>query len=144
MPEIVRKDILQNWQIIKAHGKAAIISLVKYLQAMGIKPIVIHDSDVGNEKAESYNKPILDAIGDESRRIMLNKCVEDVLGYKPPSNEKPYTAYSFIKNNWKEDWESINESWKSIMEQVFKDSFALSLDNISNPAELVAVSEDNH
>lgn len=41
MPSIVKKDIECNWQIIKARGKAAIISLVKYLKAMGINPVVI-------------------------------------------------------------------------------------------------------
>ncbi|MFF2885561.1 ATP-dependent endonuclease [Paenibacillus sp. NPDC057967] len=64
MPEVVRKDIECNWQIIKARGKATIIALVKYLRAMGINPIVIHDKDEGKERAEIFNDPILEVVGD--------------------------------------------------------------------------------
>lgn len=141
MPEKVKKDVHQNWQIIKAHGKAVIISLVKYLQAMGIKPIVIHDEDSGNQKAESYNKPILNAIGDESRHNMLHNCLEEVLGYNPPSNEKPYTAYCFIKDNWTQEWTSITESWRLIIEQIFSNSFDLIKNEPSLANEIVAATK---
>jgi hypothetical protein len=33
MPNELRKDILHNWHVVKARGKATIISLVKYLNA---------------------------------------------------------------------------------------------------------------
>lgn len=125
MPDIVKKDIECNWQIIKARGKAAIISLVKYLRAMGIDPVVMHDKDEGNERAEVFNEPILFAVGDEHRRIMISNCIEDILGYTAPSGEKPYKAYKFISDNWNEGWESLNMDWKRIVEHIFKDSFAL-------------------
>ncbi|MDY8025698.1 ATP-dependent nuclease [Paenibacillus polymyxa] len=125
MPDIVRKDIECNWQIIKARGKAVIISLVKYLKAMGLNPVVIHDKDEGVPRAELFNEPILKAIGNEDNRIMLNNCLEDVLGYSAPSNEKPYNAYKHISENWHENWNSISKEWKIIMENIFKDSFSL-------------------
>ncbi|WP_160034548.1 AAA family ATPase [Paenibacillus sp. An7] len=125
MPEIVKKDIECNWQIIKARGKATIISLVKYLKAMGLHPIVIHDKDTGVAKAEMFNNPILVAVGDEEARIMLSNCIEDVLGYRAPTNEKPYKAYKFIAENWNNQWESISREWRLIVEHVFKESFSL-------------------
>lgn len=125
MPEIVRKDILQNWQIIKARGKATISSLVKYLKAMGIEPNVIHDEDSGVANAEMHNQPILDAVGEASRRIMLHNCIEDILGYEPPSKDKPYKAYKNIKDNWGDDWESVCGPWRAKMEDLFKESFDL-------------------
>lgn len=114
MPESIRKRIESEWQIVKARGKATIISLVKYLKAMGIQPYVIHDEDRGNEKAESYNQPILKALGDSSKRVMLSNCIEDVLGYPAPSNEKPYHAYKHISRNWEDRWDNIpqgNTPW---------------------------------
>ncbi|MEK4517862.1 AAA family ATPase [Paenibacillus sp. FSL H8-0122] len=125
MPPVVKKDIECNWQIVKARGKAAIISLVKYLRAMGINPIVIHDKDEGVPRAEVFNDPILAAVGVEENRIMLTNCIEDILGYPAPSNEKPYKAYKHITESWTEDWESVSSHWKLIIEDVFKDSFSL-------------------
>jgi predicted ATP-dependent endonuclease of OLD family len=125
MPPVVKKDIECNWQIVKARGKAAIIALVNYLRAMGINPIVIHDKDEGVPRAEVFNDPILAAVGVEENRIMLTNCIEDILGYPAPSNEKPYKAYKHITEKWAEDWESVSTNWKQIIEDVFKDSFSL-------------------
>ncbi|WP_029191926.1 ATP-dependent nuclease [Paenibacillus elgii] len=125
LPEIVRKDIESNWQIVKARGKATIIALVKYLRAMGINPFVIHDKDEGNERAEVFNAPILDAIGDENKRAMLTNCIEDVLGYDAPSNEKPYKAFNYITTNWTSDWDSVSPMWKLIITDIFRESFSL-------------------
>jgi len=125
MPDVVRKDIECNWQIVKARGKAVIISLVKYLRAMGLSPIVIHDQDGGVARAEQYNEPIRIAVGDDEARMMLTNCIEDVLGYTAPASEKPYTAYKFITENWKDQWDSISREWRLIVEHVFKESFSL-------------------
>lgn len=126
MPEIVRRDVECNWQIIKARGKATIISLVKYLKAMGIHPVVIHDKDEGNARAEVFNNPILEALGgDGSKRIMLSNCIEDVLGYASPYSEKPYKAYNHISNYWNDDWDSITPQWREIITSIFSDSFRL-------------------
>jgi predicted ATP-dependent endonuclease of OLD family len=123
MPESIRKRIESEWQIVKARGKATIISLVKYLKAMGIQPYVIHDEDKGNEKAESYNRPILEALGDSSKRVMLSNCIEDVLGYPAPSNEKPYYAYKHISGNWGDSWDTLPQQWKDVIYKVFSNYF---------------------
>lgn len=125
MPEKVRNDILSNWQIVKARGKAAIVSLVKYLRSMGIQPYVIHDEDSDVPHAAVFNLPIAEALGGETKRIMLHNCIEDVLGYNPPDSEKPYKAYKFIEEHWNEDWLSVSEPWRQTMEKVFVKSFEL-------------------
>ncbi|WP_052500297.1 TOPRIM nucleotidyl transferase/hydrolase domain-containing protein [Priestia megaterium] len=99
MPEEVRKDILHNWYIVKARGKTSIISLVKHLNAMGLKPYVIYDKDTGTEGEKKFNIPILEVVGEE-RRFMLQNCIEDVPGYKPPTSEKPFRAHRYLNSNW--------------------------------------------
>ncbi|ULO06288.1 AAA family ATPase [Paenibacillus sp. 19GGS1-52] len=144
MPPVVKKDIECNWQIVKARGKAAIIALVKYLRAMGINPIVIHDKDEGVPRAEVFNEPILAAVGIEENRIMLTNCIEDILGYPAPSNEKPYKAYKHITEHWTEDWESISPNWRLIIETIFKDSFSLIAPNDRQVVvDMVAATAEN-
>ncbi|WP_290574610.1 AAA family ATPase, partial [Leeuwenhoekiella sp.] len=125
MPDRERKIIQSDFQIIKARGKATIIALVKYLISMGLTPFVIHDKDE-IEGATKYNKPILDALGSEDYRIMLDNCIEDVLGYKAPSSNKPFIAFEYIQKNWLDSkWENVGIKWKEIVTkkvfpQVFK------------------------
>lgn len=116
MPDELYKEFSYNWEVVRARGKATIISLVKYLKAMGITPFVIHDRDEGTERAVAYNRPILEAVGDPSKVIVLEECMEDLLGYSAPSNNKPYKAFKFINDNWGDSWEEINFSWKAILE----------------------------
>ncbi|WP_461611860.1 AAA family ATPase [Cytobacillus kochii] len=118
MPEELRKTFSYDWEIVKARGKAIIISLVKYLKALGITPYVIHDRDINTVKASQFNQPILDALGDPNRRIMLEECVEDILGYTAPSKDKPYRAYKHINDHWGEDWDKVNLKWKDIIEKL--------------------------
>ncbi|MEP9409583.1 AAA family ATPase [Peribacillus frigoritolerans] len=125
MPSIVRVDISHNWQIIKARGKSSIISLVKYLRATGINPYVMHDRDQGTPGAEVFNNPILDAIGYPNKRFMLEECIEDALGYGSPSSEKPAKAYIYIQNSWTDEWASIPEDWRKVVQTIFYDSFSL-------------------
>ncbi|MBL0388021.1 AAA family ATPase [Tumebacillus sp. ITR2] len=124
MPEKVRKDIYHNWQIVKARGKGSITSLVKYLKAMGIQPYAMHDKDTGKPNAEMHNQPILDAVGGPDKRIMLENCIEDVLGYPAPSSEKPFRAYRF-SSQWGQSWTDVPEPWRKIMEGIFEESFKL-------------------
>lgn len=123
MPVKVKKDIQHNWQIVKARGKSTIISLVKYLKAMGIHPYVIHDGDLNTKGAEVFNKPISLAIDDNTRHFMIRNCIEDVLGYDAPSSDKPFKAYEFIRNKWGEDWDSVSPKWTEIIEGIFSESF---------------------
>lgn len=125
MDESIRIVIQSNYQIIKARGKATIIPLVKYLKILGLDPFVIHDKDL-IDGATKFNQPILDAVGNEDRRLMLENCMEEVLGYEAPYDNKPYEAYNFIQANWKEEdgWSGISESWKTLIETIiFKQYF---------------------
>lgn len=122
MPEKLYKEFSYNWEIVRARGKATIISLIKYFKAMGIIPHVMHDRDAYTPKAALLNKSIYEALKDGSRLYVLEECMEDFLGYTPPSNEKPYKAYQFINNNWGDSWENVNEDWKKIIKQLCSES----------------------
>lgn len=93
LPDKLQKEILASTHIAKARGKTSIISLVKYLNALSIRPIVIHDRDQGVAGAEAVNEKIAAAVGDPDRLIVLEECIEDALGYKAPSSDKPYRVY---------------------------------------------------
>lgn len=124
LPECVKKGIKSKWQIIKARGKAVIISLVNYLKAMGINPIVIHDKDTGTAGAEIFNQPIADAVGCAENLYVVENCIEDLLGYRAPTSEKPFTAYKYIKENWGSTWDSISsDKIKELIERVFDEEF---------------------
>jgi len=110
--------ILANTEVIKARGKASIIGLAKYLKVMGITPFVIHDRDGGVAGAEKFNAPIEAAVG-KANVIQLEECLENVLGYAPPSTEKPFTAYSFTKS-WGDSWTDVPEKWRLVMERAFE------------------------
>mgnify|MGYP003575398801 CR=1 FL=1 len=116
LPDEKRKAFLYNYQIIKARGKASIISLVKYLSALSINCFVIHDEDT-EDGATKFNNPILAALGnDESRRLMVKYTIEDLLEYPEPKNEKPYKMYHHINQTWGKDWENIPEKWRKTFE----------------------------
>ncbi len=125
LPFDKKRVIQSDYQIIKARGKATIISLVKYLKAMGFNPFVVHDKDK-LDGATKFNQPIVDALGGEEYRVMLEYCMEDILGYKPPSGNKPYKAFKFIQENWieSEGWNGVSEKWKQLIEsKIFKSIF---------------------
>lgn len=115
LPQEIRKQVLSRVQIVKARGKATIISLVKYLRALSIEPFVIHDRDQGTEGATVFNQPILDAVGSADRVVQLHECIEHVLGYPPPTSEKPYKVYRKTS-----EWGIFNdapEAWRTIFIQ---------------------------
>lgn len=112
LPDDVRKQVLSRVQIVKARGKAAIISLVKYLRALSIEPFVIHDRDQGTAGAECFNPHILAAAGTADQVAMLEECIEHVLGYQPPSADKPYHAYRATAA-WS-DFTAVPAAWKGV------------------------------
>lgn len=118
MPEKLKKEFSYNWEIVRARGKATIISLIKYLKSMGINPYVMHDRDANTPKAESFNEPIFNALKDKSHLFILEECIEDILGYTPPSIDKPYNAYKYIEDNWGDSWESVDKDWREIVEKI--------------------------
>ncbi len=118
LPEDDYLKIYANFEIIKARGKAAIISLVKYLVSMDIKPIVVHDRDSGNENALKYNEPIKNAIGDNGRIVLMKENVEDEIGYEA-TYEKPFKAYqqTIVWHSWND----IPDNWRTKMKEIFGD-----------------------
>ena len=111
--------ILSDFEIIKARGKASIISLVKYLTSMGIDPIVVHDRDSNELNAEKYNEPIANALGSNGKVVMMNNNVEDELGYIA-TYEKPFKAYKKTLE-WGENWEDLPENWRNKLIEIFGD-----------------------
>lgn len=66
------------------------------------------------------NQPIFESLeGDNSKRLMMEECIEDELGYPPPSSDKPYKAYEHVKN-WT-TWNDVPDNWKAKMRIVFSD-----------------------
>ncbi|WP_103865720.1 ATP-dependent endonuclease [Aquimarina sp. I32.4] len=118
LPKEIKNSIMCDFQFIKARGKATIPPLIKYFEALGIRDyFIIHDRDQGVFRAEDVNPRILQAIQTEERRVMLEECIEDALGYEAPSKDKPYRAYSETEN-W-ESLEDIPDNWRRVIERVF-------------------------
>ena len=117
IPENLRKDILARTQIVRARGKASIISLVKYLHDLHIFPYVMHDRDQDAAGAIIFNQPIADAVNDPARLILNHENVEDSLGYDAPKRDKPFQA--FLRTN---QWTSVADipaEWKLKFEFIF-------------------------
>ena len=110
LDEDSRKNVLARFQVIRARGKATIISLVKYLKDLCIRPRVMHDSDVGVEGAEKFNAPIAAAVADAGRLVVLQPNLETVLGYSPPARDKPFKAYEYV-SKWRSK-DDIPETWR--------------------------------
>lgn len=110
-------NVISKFEVIKARGKAAIIGLVKYLTAMGIQPIVVHDRDNGTEGATKFNKPIEDAIGSNGRLVLMIENVENEVGYSA-NNEKPFKAFQETEK-WGDNWSDIPENWRKKMKEIF-------------------------
>lgn len=120
MPEDVKKDILAKYQVIKATGKATMISFVKYLKALNVDLFVVHDEDSETRGAIIMNTPILEALdNNESKRLMMHNCIEEELGYPVPTSDKPYRAYKFV-SKWGK-WEDVPENWRNKMKIVFSE-----------------------
>ena len=119
LPNEQFRSIISNFEVIKARGKAAIVGLVKYLTAMGISPIVVHDRDAGTENAERFNEPIRAALNGKGKLILMHENVEDEIGYKA-TYEKPFKAYQETLR-WGEEWIDIPENWRSKLKEIFGD-----------------------
>lgn len=110
--------LICDFEIIKARGKATIIALVKYLIALGVSPIVVHDRDAGTVRAEQFNNPIANAVGTNGRIIQMLECIEDEIGYEPPTSDKPYKAYCATLQ-WGSKWTDIPPRWQNKMKDIF-------------------------
>lgn len=113
MSKTDRARVVGNIEFLRARGKPVLISIAKYLNALGIDYHILHDRDAGTNGADAVNAAIVAASGEE-RRTMLEECIEDVLGYEPPSYDKPFKAYRYIQENWGDDFVSIPKPWSEI------------------------------
>jgi putative ATP-dependent endonuclease of the OLD family len=120
LPKDKYLKILGDFEIVKARGKASIISFSKYLVAMGIHPIVVHDRDEGTAGAEVFNTPISSAVGAQGKVIQMHENIEDEIGFTAPTSEKPYKAYKQTLN-WGENWQDIPLTWREKMKEIFGD-----------------------
>ncbi len=118
MQKAMRNKLLASTELVKARGKAAIIGLVKYLSALDVDFFVIHDRDGGTSGAEIFNVPIAAAVGDASKVIILQECIEDLLGYPAPSGEKPFKAYQEAQR-WGDNWNDVPEPLRRILTRAF-------------------------
>lgn len=120
MPEEVKKIVSSKYQIIKATGKATMISFIRYLKALSVDLFVVHDEDAGTAGAMIMNAPILTALGNDStKRLMMHNCVEDELGYTAPKSDKPFKAYKQVKD-W-QTWDDVPDNWKNKMKIIFSE-----------------------
>lgn len=120
LPADTKNEILSDWYVLRARGKAAIIPLIKYLKSMQIDIYVMHDKDENTPGAVVFNEPIRQTLDNDEHLFVLQNCVEDVLGYPAPSSDKPYKAYCYMEKNWSE-WKDVKAEWKTIVEAIFND-----------------------
>ncbi len=106
-----KSKVIGNCEFLRARGKSVLISIAKYLNALDVNYIFMHDRDAGTPGAELMNDPILAQTGID-RRIMIEECIEDLLGYPAPSSEKPFKAHLHIQNNWGDTFEQLPNDWK--------------------------------
>jgi len=117
LPEEVKKAILSTTHVVKARGKASISSLVKYLRALSIEPLVIHDRDAGTAGAVVFNQPIANAVGNPDRCVVLLECLENALGYPQPGSEKPFRTFQRVAT-WSEV-SDIPTAWLDAFSKAF-------------------------
>jgi len=103
---------------VRARGKQTIISLIKYFHELCILPIVIHDLDTGVAGAERFNPLIASAVNDTNRLFPVTNCIENVLGYTPPSSDKPFKAFEKV-HSWA-NFQQATPEWKRLFEGVFE------------------------
>jgi putative ATP-dependent endonuclease of OLD family len=108
-----KAKVIGNCEFLRARGKGVLISIAKYLNALDVNYIFMHDRDGETAGAEAMNAPILAQTG-EDRRVMIAECIEDLLGYAAPSSEKPYTAHRYIENNWGDEFSDLPSDWTSV------------------------------
>lgn len=111
-------EIKNDFQIIKARGKAVIISLVRYLKALNLDVYVIHDRDELTPGARKFNEPIKVALNNDNKLYVLEENMEETLGYNSPTKDKPFQAYKRIKDL---SWEEYPSKWVEIINNIFVD-----------------------
>ena len=111
LSNVDKSRIVGNCEFLRARGKSVLISIAKYMNALDMNYIIMHDRDADTPGAVIMNEPILAETGEE-RRIMVEECIEDLLGYGSPTREKPFRAHSHIQENWADDFNALPDAWK--------------------------------
>lgn len=117
LPKTKRDSVISRCEVIKGRGKPVLKSLILYLKAVGIEPMVMHDSDSGVAGAVVHNEPIRLALGNDNNLIVLERCMEDILDYQAPSSEKPYKAYCET-TNWGRNYTDVPLKWRNVYEKL--------------------------
>lgn len=128
IPDHLKTIILSDWHVVRARGKAAIIPLIKYLKSMSIDIHVMHDGDLATAGAIKFNEPIRSALDNDSKLVVLDNCIEDLLGYPAPNSDKPFKAYKHILDNWS-DWNSLPVNWRKCIEKIFNNCNIISIES---------------
>jgi len=118
MPPQMKSLVISGSEMVKARGKASIISLVKYLTALKVDFFVIHDRDKGTAGAEKFNEPIRAAVGNDEKLMLFEECIEDFLGYPAPNSEKPFNAYKRTLE-WGDGWDGVPEQVKKLLTKIY-------------------------
>lgn len=115
LPKTIYDSVISNCEVIKGRGKPVLKSLILYLKAVGIEPVVMHDSDSGVAGAVVHNEPIRVALNNDANLIVLERCLEDILDYQAPSAEKPYRAYRETIG-WGSEYSDVPQNWRNVYE----------------------------
>lgn len=118
LPNDVTKTILSKYQVVKARGKASIISLVKYLKDLNMAVYVMHDRDKGVTGAECFNEHIANAIDDADKLVVLVENLENAIGYEPQTYDKPYRVFK-KSLSWSSK-ENVPEAWRIAFCKLFQ------------------------
>lgn len=118
IPVKQRQKLQASTEIVKARGKATIIGLCQYLNALQMEYFVIHDRDDGVDGATKFNPLIAAAVGNPARVHQVHECIEDLLGYAAPSKEKPFKAFKHC-SSWGEDWNDVPPNIRDLVSLAF-------------------------
>lgn len=90
----LRRDVT----IIDCGGKGNIPAFQRVLNHFGINYAVVHDEDRSNPNEPNKNAKIAGLVQAPNRlKLVSPECIEQCLGYQPPSKDKPYHALKFVE-----------------------------------------------
>lgn len=90
----LRRDVT----IIDCRGKGNIPAFQRVLNHFGIAYAVVHDEDRSNQQMKASNAKIAGLAQAPNKVKMVSpECIEQCLGYQPPSKDKPYHALKFLE-----------------------------------------------
>jgi predicted ATP-dependent endonuclease of OLD family len=106
--------------LIDCGGKKNLVGFQRILNKFELPYVVVFDWDEGNAASQADNEKIERAANDNpiaTTYAVRPRDLETLLGYVPPSKEKPYTAY--VKVNELVDADALPQGFRSLMNVVF-------------------------